>query len=71
MEAAQPRSQGSQFNIKASPLVVQMHSVHSHVWHVQTVREPRVLRAQCGGQASHGQEQVGRTPGQGQRRRAR
>lgn len=58
VEVAEPRGSRPLDGAEAGPFVVQVHRVHGHFWHVQTVREPRVLGAQCGRQASHGPQKA-------------
>lgn len=57
METAQPRSPRPQPNPQAGAPIIQVHRLYRNIWHVQAIREPRVLGAQRGRQASYGQEQ--------------
>lgn len=56
MEVAEPRGARPRHDTEAGPPLLQVHRVYGHVWHVQTVREPRLLGAQRRRQAGHGQE---------------
>lgn len=49
IEVVEPCVARSQEAAEARPFVVQMHRVHSHIWHVQTIRESRLFGTQqCG-----------------------
>ena len=46
MEASKSRSTRSWYDSEASASIVQMHSLHCHIWNVQAVRESRLLGSQ-------------------------
>lgn len=58
METSESRSARSQHDTEAGSPLLQVHGLYSHIRHVQTVREPRILGAQCCGQTCHGEEGI-------------
>lgn len=57
METIKPRGPRSQLNTQTCPSLIQMHSMHSDVWNVQAIREPRILGSQRCGETCYGQKE--------------
>ena len=55
METIEPRREGPRTEPETGPSLVQMHSVHGHVHHVQIIRKSRLHGPLCRGQEGSGQ----------------
>ena len=57
VEAAEPCGQGPREDAEACPSLLQVHSLHGHLWPVQALREPR-LHGPLGGRQEGRQGQT-------------